>query len=80
MLSKAEQHFYDRGQYGRIANQVDLCMEVSSRGCKGPPLERMVDDCGDEFAHDCDEDVDCWRHRKVTQIVARYLDAKRSKR
>lgn len=57
------EHRPDR--YHAIAEQVDLCMELSSRGCAGG---------------ECDEGSPCPRHDRVLEVVERYLRMRASAR
>lgn len=50
-------------KYGKIARKVDLAMSLMSRSCIG---------------YGCDLDSPCDRHRKIPEVVNRYLRLKGS--
>jgi hypothetical protein len=63
MESNPEIRVYNsgRGNYARIANQVDLCMAHGRKRCAGG---------------ECDEDVSCMRHGRTARLVSRYMRLK----
>lgn len=48
-------------KYGKIARKVDLAMILSSRPCVG---------------YGCDLDSSCDRHKRIPEVIERYLRVK----